>query len=81
MWRRRNKDGRGERRWHRSKPDYFMTQGADRKRFRRCRWVLPPTHNSDHRALVAKIATEGGIKEFRGGGGSGRLLESRGRRS
>ena len=34
---------------------------------RRCRWVLPPTHNSDHRALVVKLATEGGIKEYRGG--------------
>ena len=59
-WRRRNLGGRGGKGWHRSKPDYFMAQGADRKRFRRCRWVLPPTHNSDHRALVVKIALEGG---------------------
>ena len=40
-WRRRNKGGRGERRWHRSKPDYFMAPRAYHKRFRRCKWVLP----------------------------------------
>ena len=65
-WRRRNKNGKGERAWYRSKPDYFMARDGDRKKFRRCRLVLPPTHNSDHRAMVARLESKG-VKEYRDG--------------
>ena len=44
-----------------------MARNTDQNRFCRRRWFLPPTHNSDHRALVVKLATEGKIKPYRVG--------------
>ena len=44
-----------------------MARWADRKRLRRCRWVLPPTYNSDHPALVVRMAAEGGNQGVQGG--------------
>ena len=41
-----------------SKPDYFLARDVDRRRFRRCRWILLPTHDSDQHALVAKLSTD-----------------------
>ena len=32
---------------------------------KRCQWVRPPHHNSDHRALVVKIGGKpGGVKKY-----------------
>ena len=59
-WRQRRTNKEGERYWLRSKPDYFMMQERDRARVRRCRWILPRHHDSDHRALVAKIYSRKG---------------------
>ena len=60
-----DRQGRGERRWVRSKPDYFLVQGEDRKKVKRCRWILPPHHNSDHRALVVVLGGERrGVKGY-----------------
>ena len=41
--------GGGGRTWIRSKPDYFLIREQDRRKIKRCRWVLPPHHNLDHR--------------------------------
>jgi hypothetical protein len=51
---------RGERRWIRSKPDYFLMWEQDRPRVKRCRWISPRNHNSDHRTLVVKLSDKGG---------------------
>ena len=53
-----HRDGRGKRRVRHSKPDYFLARDVDRRSFRRCRWILLPTHDSDHRALVVKVLTD-----------------------
>ena len=51
--------------WIRSKPDYFLIRKQDRRKIKICRWVLPPHHNSDHRALIVKVGGEpGGVKQF-----------------
>ena len=43
----------------------FLAHDANRKRFRRCRWTLPLTHDSDHCALVIKLETdEEGVKWY-----------------
>ena len=39
----------------------------DWSKLRRCRLILPPTHNSDHRAMVVKMKAEGGVKQYRDG--------------
>ena len=41
-----------------SKPDYFLACDVDHMMFRRCRWILPPMHDYDHRALVVKLSTD-----------------------
>ena len=41
-WRAKRDNGRGEKRWIYSKPDYFLTREEDRKKIPRCRWVIPP---------------------------------------
>ena len=35
-----------------------MARDVDHRRFRRCRWIHSPTHDSDHRALVVKLSTD-----------------------
>jgi hypothetical protein len=55
----------GERRWIRSRPDYILIGEEERKRVKRCRWVYPPHHTSDHRALITKIRSRGGLKRYR----------------
>ena len=52
--------GGGGRTWIRSKPDYFLIREQDRRKVKSCRWILPPHHNSDHRALIVKIGGEPG---------------------
>ena len=48
-----------------SKPDYFLMRGKDRGRVRRCRWIRPRHHNSDHRALVMQLrARPGGVRRY-----------------
>ena len=32
----------------------------NRSKVKRCRWIYPRNHNSDHRALVVKIGDKGG---------------------
>ena len=59
-WRQQRDNGRGDKQWIHSKPDYFLTRAEDRKKLRRCRWITPPKSNSDHRALVVKLALERG---------------------
>ena len=54
----------GDRQWIRTRPDYFLIGEEERKRVKRCRWVFPPHHNSDHRALVVKIRSRGGLKRY-----------------
>ena len=59
-WRQQRDNGRGDKRWIHSKPDYFLTRAEDWKKLRRCRWITPPKSNSDHRALVVQLALERG---------------------
>ena len=54
----------GDRRWVRSRPDYILFSAQERRRIKRCRWVLPPHHNSDHRALIVKVWGSRGIKRY-----------------
>ena len=67
-WRQRQTLQSGERVNLRSKPDYFLTRDRDRGRVRRCRWVLPRHHDSDHRALVVQIRARpgGGVTVHQG---------------
>ena len=53
----------------RSKPDFFLCRETERRQFTRLRWSLPPTHNSDHRALIAKLkpGSKEGMKRYRKG--------------
>ena len=44
-----------------------MARSKDRSKLRRCRLILPPTHNSDHRAMVVKMKAEGGVKQYKDG--------------
>ena len=53
----------------RSKLDFFLCREKERRRFTRLRWARPTQHNSDHRALIAKL-TPGdtkGMKRYRKG--------------
>ena len=64
-WRHRRALPSGEATSVRSKPDYFLMRGVDRGRVRRCRWVRPRHHNSDHRALVVQLrARPGGVRQY-----------------
>ena len=42
-------------RFHRTKPDYFLLPWRERRKVMRCRTIMLPGHNSDHRALVAQL--------------------------
>ena len=59
-WRKQRNNGRGEKRWLHSKPNYFLARAADRREIRRCRWITPAKLNKDHRALVVWLALEPG---------------------
>ena len=65
-WRRAKEEATraGDRRWVRSRPDYILFPAQERRRIKRCRWVLPPHHNSDHRALIVKVWGSRGIKRY-----------------
>ena len=56
-WRKRRRKRRAESAdaWYHSKPDYFLMPWRERRKIVRCRTVMLPGHNSDHRALVAKL--------------------------
>ena len=67
-WQQRRTLQSGDRVNLRSKPDYFLMRGRGRGRVRRCRWVRPRHHDSDHRALVVQIrARPGGCGSTFGG--------------
>ena len=64
-WGQRRKLPSGETARIKSKPDYFLMRGKDRGRVRRCRWIRPRHHNSDHRALVMQLrARPGGVRRY-----------------
>eukprot|EP00957_Ditylum_brightwellii_P112015 8541747-Ditylum_brightwellii.AAC.1 len=42
-------------RWISLKPDYFLAQEKDRRRFRQVSVRFPRHHDSDHRAIVTRI--------------------------
>ena len=56
-WRKRRRKRRAESAdaWYHSKPDYFLMPWRERRKIVRCRTIMLPGHNSDHRALVAKL--------------------------
>ena len=65
-WKHHWRDERGKQRWQRSKLDYFLADDVNRKRFRKCHWILPPTHDSDHRTLMVKLVTgREGVKWYK----------------
>ena len=64
-WRQTRKMQSGDKLNLRSKPDYFLMRDRDRRRVKRCRWILPRHHDSDHRALVVQIkARPGGVRQY-----------------
>ena len=57
-WRQQRRDGGGETRTYRSKPDYILTRERDRRKVRRVRWVQLRGLHADHRALVIKLRSD-----------------------
>ena len=51
-----------------------MARVGDWKKLRRCRLILPPTHNSDHCAMVVRLAGEE-VKQYRNGRKKSRMTE------
>ena len=51
----------------RTKPEYFLMPWREQRRLKRCRFTVPPTHSTNHRALVAQIytGTKGSLKAYR----------------
>ena len=41
-----------------------MIPEVERKRVKNCRWIFPPHHRSDHRALVVRIWGRWGLKRY-----------------
>jgi hypothetical protein len=68
-WQQKRTNSAGEEYHVRSKPDFFLCGEETRRRFTRIRWSRPPQHNSDHRALIAKLkpGVAGGMKRYRRG--------------
>ena len=55
--RRRSERGENGRGWYHTKPDYLLLPARERRKVRRCRFVMLPGHSTDHRALVALLHT------------------------
>ena len=56
---RRRRADRGERGrgYYKTKPDYMLLPQRERRKVRRCRFLMLPGHSTDHRALVALLHT------------------------
>ena len=65
-FRQRQKDGQGIQRWRQLKVNFWMMRPQDRQCVTKCRWVIPPTHNSYHRALIGRLqaGNTAGIRRY-----------------
>ena len=43
---------------------HILIPEAEQKRVKSCRWIFPPHHRSDHRALVVRIWGRWGLKRY-----------------